>query len=62
MKCFVNMPEDTSELNIRIAKFHATLLLEKIRQTNVNDMTKQKLLNLILEKLKNNESMSNYYI
>ena len=52
MKCFVNMPEDTSELNGRVAKFHATLLLEKIKQTNVDDKTKQKLLDLILNNLK----------
>lgn len=52
MKVFVNYPENMDELNSKVAEFHATLLLEKIRQTNVDDKTKQKLLDTILEKMK----------
>lgn len=53
MKVFVNYPENINELNSKVAEFHATLLLEKIKQTNVDDKTKQELLDKILEQLKN---------
>ena len=55
MKVFVNLPEleeDKEELENRVANFHATLLIEKIRGLNVNDISKKKLLNLILKELK----------
>lgn len=55
MKVFVNLPdtkENKIELENRVANFHATLLIEKIRQLNVNDTYKKELLNLILQDLK----------
>ncbi len=55
MKVFVNFPEleeDKKELENRVAQFHATLLIEKIKQLNINDTSKKKLLNLILKNLK----------
>lgn len=55
MKVFVNLPEleeDKEELKNRVANFHATLLIEKIRQLNINDASKKKILNLILKDVK----------
>lgn len=55
MKVFVNLPETKEnkiELENRVADFHATLLIEKIRQLNINDTYKKKLLDLILKDLK----------
>ncbi len=55
MKVFVNLPEleeDKEELENRVANFHATLLIEKIRGLNINDVSKKKLLGLILQNLK----------
>ena len=37
IKAFVNFPDDTSELENRVADFHATLLLEKIKQLRINN-------------------------
>lgn len=55
MKVFVNLPE-TEEAKIklenRVANFHATLIIEKIKQLNVNDTYKKEILNLILQDLK----------
>ncbi len=53
IKAFVNFPDDTSELENRVADFHATLLLEKIKQLHIDDKSKKKLLQLILDYLKN---------
>ena len=61
MKAIVNYPDledDKKELKNRVAIFHATLLIEKIKQLNINDISKQKLLNLVLDKLKE-ECMKN---
>lgn len=52
MKLFVNLPEDNEELENRIADFHATLLIEKIKQLNINDEHKKKVLDLTLENIK----------
>ena len=55
MKVFVNFPqtdEDTTELKNRVAHFHATLLIEKMKQLHISDSSKRKLLNLILDGLK----------
>lgn len=55
MKVFVNLPEleeDKEELENRVANFHATLLIEKIKQLNINDASKKKLLDLILRDVK----------
>lgn len=49
MKIFVNLPENNEELENRLADFHATLLIQKIKQLNINDISKNKLLKLILE-------------
>ncbi len=52
MRVFVNLPEleeDKEELENRVANFHATLLIEKINQLNINDSSKKKILNLILQ-------------
>ncbi len=52
MKVFVNLPElseDKEELENRVANFHATLLVEKINQLNINDKSKKKILDLILK-------------
>lgn len=55
MKVFVNLPETEEakiELENRVANFHATLIIEKIKQLNVNDTYKKEILNLILQDLK----------
>lgn len=55
MKVFVNLPEieeDKEELENRVANFHATLLIEKIKQLNISDASKKELLNSVLEHLK----------
>jgi len=55
MKVFVNFPEmeeDKMELENRVAEFHATLLVEKINQLHINDTSKEKILNMVLENLK----------
>ena len=47
MKVIVNLPklqEDKKELENRVADFHATLLIEKIKQLNINDLSKRELL------------------
>ena len=55
MKVIVNFPElkeDKEELENRVANFHATLLIEKINQLNINDASKKKILDLILKDVK----------
>lgn len=55
MKVFVNLPEleeDKEELENRVANFHATLLIEKVRELNINDTSKKKILDLILKDVK----------
>ena len=54
MKVFVNLPEleeDKKELENRVADFHATLLIQKIKQLNISDVSKKELLNSVLEHL-----------
>lgn len=56
MKVIVNLPqtdEDIKQLEQRVADFHATLLIEKIKQLDLTDKDKDKILNLILDKIKN---------
>lgn len=58
MKVIVNLPEleeDKKELENRVADFHATLLIENIKQLNINDASKRELLNSILGHLKDKE-------
>ncbi len=52
IKVFVNLPEDKSKLEDRLAEFHAILLMEKIKQLKVGNKSKKNLLNLILKDLK----------
>ncbi len=55
MKILINFPEleeDKKELENRVAHLHATLLLEKIKQLNINDTSRKKLLDLILKNIK----------
>lgn len=55
MKVFVNLPktkEDITELENRVANFHATLLINKIQSLNIDDKSKKKILDIILEDLK----------
>lgn len=55
MKVIVNLPqtdEDIKQLEQRVADFHATLLIEKIKQLDLTDKDKDKILNLILDKIK----------
>lgn len=55
MRVFVNLPEpeeDKEELENRVANFHATLLIEKIRGLNISDRAKKKILDLILKDVK----------
>lgn len=55
MKVYVNLPqtpEERKELANGVARFHATLMLEKIKKLNINDSSKEKVLNLVLEHLK----------
>ena len=55
MRVIVNLPEteeDIKELENRVADFHATLLIEKMKQLNINDKLKEKILNMILEDMK----------
>ena len=55
MKVFVNFPEleeDKVELENRVANFHATLLIEKIKGLNINYASKKKILDLILKDVK----------
>lgn len=54
MKVFVEFPdteEGINELEDRVAEFHATLLIEKLKQLKISGKSKKKLLNLILEHL-----------
>jgi len=54
MKAIVNLPsldEDVRILEERVAMFHATLLIERIKQLNVDDISKEKILKSILEYL-----------
>lgn len=52
MKVFVNFPDSTDELEDRLATFHANLMIQKIREQNISDLAKTKMLKLILEYLK----------
>ncbi len=57
MKVFVNLPEleeDKKELENRVANFHATLLIEKIRGLPISNVSKKKILGLILKGIKEN--------
>ena len=50
MKVIVNLPEiddDKIELENRVADFHATLMIEKIKHLNISDVSKKELLNSI---------------
>ncbi len=51
---YVNLPqtpEEKKELAKRVAEFHATLMLEKIKKLNISDASKEKVLNLVLDYL-----------
>ncbi len=54
MRVIVNFPKETeaiNELETRVAEFHATLVLEKIKQLNINDEDKEKVLKMVLDEL-----------
>lgn len=56
MKVIVNFPKESdalNELEDRIAKFNAILVVEKIKQLNLIDEDKDRILKLVLEDLKN---------
>lgn len=56
MKVIMYYPEhedDIQEFKNRVADFHATLLVERIKQLNVSDSKKKELLNSIITKLEN---------
>lgn len=51
---YANLPqtqEEKKELAKRVAEFHATLMLEKIKKLNISDVSKEKILNLVLDYL-----------
>lgn len=55
MKVIVNFPkleEDKEKLENRVANFHATLVIEKIKLLEISDVSKKKLLDLILKYVK----------
>lgn len=55
MRVFVNLPQDDdgiAELKARVADFHATLLIEKIKRLNISNKEKDKILKEVLNKLK----------
>lgn len=54
MKIIVNLPEleaEKEEFISRVASFHASLMIEKIKSLPIDDVSKSKLLKLVLEKL-----------
>ena len=54
MRVIVNFPKETeaiTELENRVAAFHATLVVEKIKQLDLSDEDKEKVLKLVLEDL-----------
>jgi len=58
MRVLVNLPEleeDKSEFENRLADFHAKLLIERIKQYNINDKEKKKLLNMFLKHLEDKD-------
>lgn len=57
MKVIVNFPmenEAINELENRTAEFHSMLVIESIKQLEIGDEDKEKVLKLLLEELKNN--------
>ena len=65
MKVFINLPEleeDKEELENRVANFRATLLIEKIRELNIRDSSKKKLLDLILKDMDKNSVLEKWKI
>ena len=55
MEIFINYPQTADgkkELEESLAKFHATLILEKVKKLDYSDNIKNKLLNLILADIK----------
>lgn len=55
MKVYVNFPEDTDELENRLADFHANLIIEKIKNMDISNSSKKEVLNSILEQLNNED-------
>lgn len=56
MRVFVNLPqsiEGKEELAKRVADFHATLMVEKIKKLNIDDDSKIKIFSLVLDHFKN---------
>ena len=54
MRAIVYYPEhedDIQEYKNRVADFHATLLVEHIKQLNISDSKKKELLNTIINNL-----------
>ena len=54
MQIIVHYPtqnEGENELENRVADFHATLLIETLKQLNISDKSKKELFNSILEHL-----------
>lgn len=51
MKVIVNYPErndDKMAFEERVATFHATLLIEKIKHLNASDISQKEVLNLLI--------------
>lgn len=65
MKAIVNYPTDKEmiqELQNRVAEFNATLIIETIKRLEIDDLSKEKVLDGVLNKLKNdleNETIIN---
>lgn len=58
MKAIVNLPTDEEakkELGERVAKFHAILVHEYIKRLDLNDASKKKLLNKVIEYFEDKE-------
>ena len=54
MKVFVHYPEteeDKQEFEARLAKFHATLMVQKIKNLHISDKSKKEVFNSVLEYL-----------
>lgn len=62
MKVFVNLPDTANGKKLlasRVADFHATLMLEKIKKLKYNDTSKDKILSLVLNQITTEKEKTN---